>query len=171
LSVLVELIALASIIDSIRRYRFFGNFGFRPIGATQVLIGVGVLLVVGAVLALARVYMQRRLPTAAWMGACAALVALVLGLGWLHQRDFNKARYRHYDATLDWLISHAPTGHRVGLAGGASGGYDSPPLVMFGPRFGNFVSFVGPKYRGLLEEYHQAQPFIAALRRGRFDLL
>lgn len=169
-----ELAALLTIIDSIRRYRFFGNFGFRPISSGDVLIGLA-LLAVCVALPVAVTAWRRREPargrmTPALASALAAL-ALLGGAGWLHQRAFNRVRYRHYDATFDWVLNHAASGHRVGLAAGASSGYNSPTLVMFGPRFRNVVKFVGPTYQGLLEEYHQPAPFVAALRRGRFDLL
>ena len=50
---------------------------------------------------------------------------------------------------------------------------DGPPpvLAMFGPRLGNRVAYVGHFVRHLLRQYGGRRAFVAALRRGRYDLL
>jgi hypothetical protein len=115
--------------------------------------------------------LDARTRVAATAGTLAlALVGLVIA-GQLVQRRFNDGRYRGFDATLDWAIANAPAGHRIGVSGDANDVGVSPALPLFGPRFGNEVAYVGPRVRHILRRYTSPARFVAAVRRGRYDLV
>ena len=101
------------------------------------------------------------------LGVVGALVAI----GQIDQRHLNDRRYRGADAALDWILDHAPSGHRIGVTGVWNPLLLSPTLPAFGPRFGNYVAYVGPVERGMLQFYERRGPFLAAVRRGRYDLV
>jgi hypothetical protein len=104
--------------------------------------------------------------------ASALLAVGVVAIGEHGQRHFNHYRYVGFDPAVDWVIVNAPTGHRVGVAGNWKTGLPpSPILPMFGPRFGNKVAFVGRMYVGTLIQYTDGRRFVAAVRRGRYDVL
>jgi hypothetical protein len=96
--------------------------------------------------------------------ACMALV--VVGGARLQERRFNEHRYTTAEPTTRFVTLHAPSGHRVGVVGE---GYIVYP--MFGPRLGNDVAYVGPVEEGMLRTYHRKSSFVAALSRGRYDLV
>lgn len=81
----------------------------------------------------------------------------------------NEQGYGRFDPTLAWLERHAPSGHRVGLAGVWSPGGVSPVLPAFGPRLGNQVAYVGEFREHMLRAYETEREFAAAA--GAFDLL
>jgi hypothetical protein len=101
--------------------------------------------------------------------ACAALAGLA-GLGQGVQERFNAGRYRGFDASVDWLLDHAGSGQRIGLAGLWLDDF-SPAFPAFGPRLGNEVAYVGRPDDGMLRRYRSPDEFAAALRRGSYDYL
>jgi hypothetical protein len=106
------------------------------------------------------------------IGAAGLVAVAVIALGQHGQRHFYRYRYRGLDPALDWVLANAPQGHRIGVAGNWRGGTpDSPILPLFGPRFGNTVAFVGQMDVGTLVQYTREQRFIAAVRRGGYDVL
>lgn len=113
---------------------------------------------------------QGRRPALALTGAVALAVALVVA-GQIDQRRFAQHRYTGRDAAIDWLNRHAPSGHKVGLAGDGAAAPLAPQYVASGPRLGNRVSYVGPIRQGMLLTYTTQARFVAALRRGGYDLL
>jgi hypothetical protein len=44
-------------------------------------------------------------------------------------------------------------------------------LPAFGPRFANTVQYVGPNDQTMLGRYTDRAPFVAAVKRGRYDVL
>lgn len=114
---------------------------------------------------------RRRVPSWALGAGAVAILVGVVALGQLEQRRFNDRRYRGVDSTVEWVFDHAPSGHRVGLAGGWGRVDLAPVLPMYGPRLGNHVAYVGPLVEDMLQEYTRREPFVAAVRRGRYDLL
>jgi hypothetical protein len=103
--------------------------------------------------------------------AVAALLALpvVAAAGRLQQDRFNLHRYRGSDPVLDSL--QRSSGKRVGLAGSWSNAGLSPVLPAFGPRFANTVQYVGASEQTMLRRYTDRAPFVAAVRRGGYDVL
>jgi hypothetical protein len=102
-------------------------------------------------------------------GVAAALLVLA-GVGFVRQRDFYDGRYQGADPALD-VLSSAPAGTRVGLAGFESTGIVPHVLPAFGKRLGTVVAYVGENHRGQLRAYGQRRQFTAALARGRFEYL
>jgi hypothetical protein len=70
---------------------------------------------------------------------------------------------------LNWL--QRSSGKRVGLAGSWSNAGLSPVLPAFGPRFANTVQYVGASEQTMLRRYTGRAPFVAAVRRGGYDVL
>jgi hypothetical protein len=103
--------------------------------------------------------------------AVVAAVGLVAAAGQSRQRDFNRDRYRHQDAAIDWLLEHAGAGHRVALAGQWDVAGLTPVLPAFGPRFHNRVGYPARSVQRVLRPYGRPSDWSAAIRRGRYDLL
>jgi hypothetical protein len=99
-----------------------------------------------------------------------AALALV-GLGYARQREFNDGRYRGGEAVTAWVTRHAPSGHRIALAGSWSVRGRSPVWPSLGPRLANVVNYLGPTIHHQLREYAARADWTAAIRRGRYDLL
>lgn len=115
----------------------------------------------------ARISLGRWLRPAPFVGL--ALLAAVAVAVWARPR-FNYSSYAQGDATLNWVLTHAPTGRNVGLAGVWSNTL-APPFPAFGPRLGNRVTYVGPFVDHMLQQYSARRAFERALRRGRYDIL
>jgi hypothetical protein len=103
-------------------------------------------------------------------GAVGALAIAVAG-AYAVQRDFNDDRYVGADPTTDWVIEHAPSGARIGLAGVWDDYGISPVLPAFGTRLGNSVAYVGRDDDGMLRRYPDSAGFDAALAGGDYDYL
>jgi hypothetical protein len=163
----LELAAVAAVADGLRRS--FDLPTSYVLEATAVVVGL-------AAIAAAIIALRRRRPLraviparAAFIGVSALVGAGVAAGGYFSQRTFAEQRYRSSDHTNDWVVANAPAGHRVGLAGDFPGGVFVAPL--FGPRFDNYVTYVGPTVRGMLQQYHSQEPFVSALRRKHLDLV
>jgi dolichyl-phosphate-mannose-protein mannosyltransferase len=152
---LIELALFAGIVESVRR-----AFGLHVSGTVAI---VGLLVVLAASVATSA--WRPRRPAVAVGGVIVAIVALAI----VQRHRFDDRRYRS-DQAVAWIVEHAASGHRIGLAGSWSN-YLSPILPAFGPRFANTVTYVGPTIRHMLQQYGSEQQFLAALRRGRYDLL
>jgi hypothetical protein len=100
----------------------------------------------------------------------AAALALV-GLGYARQREYNHNRYKGGEAVTAWVARHAPSGHRIALAGSWDVHGRSPVWPSFGPRLHNRIDYLGPTVRHQLREYSTRAHWVAAIRRGRYDIL
>ncbi len=129
-------------------------------------LGYGALVAGVAAVALAA-WAARARPRAAL--AAAAVLAL-LGAGLVHVRARDRG-YAALDPTIAWIEAHAPTGHRIAIAGVWSVQGVSPVLPAFGPRLGNDVAFAGPFRQHMLRAETDPQRFERRLRDGRYDLL
>lgn len=99
-------------------------------------------------------------------------VALLAASGiFVVQRSFHRDGYAAYDPVFAYIIHHAPSGHRVGIAGEATPTGLAPVLPMAGPRLGNRVAYVGDVSVHSVELPASPSSFAAELRRGHFDLL
>ena len=108
----------------------------------------------------------------ALLAGLALVVALgVAAYGEHFQKTFAADRYTSGEEVTTWITQHAPSGHRIALAGYWDARTISPVYPAFGPRFGNHVAFVGPHRRGFLRSYFTRTAFMNALRVGRYDLL
>lgn len=102
--------------------------------------------------------------------AAAGVAFLAVLAGNEGQQHFNANRYRGEDPALESLLTEAPSGSRIGIVGGRSGGI-SPIYPAFGPRLENTVSYVGSFRDGLLTDYVARHGFTDALARGDYDFL
>jgi hypothetical protein len=103
------------------------------------------------------------------VGAVAASALLLAGPAIVRHRTGTRS-YATADPTLGWIVTHAPQGAHVALAGGWTNDAVSPVLPAFGPRLRNRVTYVGRDDDHILRQEQQAG-FRADLRRGRYDLL
>ncbi|MEA2154936.1 MAG: hypothetical protein QOE11_1076, partial [Solirubrobacteraceae bacterium] len=103
----------------------------------------------------------------------AAIAAALVGLAAGHriEQRINDGRYLGSDPAIDALLHAAPSGRRIGLASNWTVAGLTPIWPSFGTRIGNEVEFVGHFVDGFLTPYRAEAPFVAALRRGRYDLL
>ena len=105
--------------------------------------------------------------------AGAVAVLLVAGVGGAAgvRHRFNAHTYASVDPTMAWIERHAPSGHRIGLAGIWSTQSVAPVLPAYGPRLGNHVEYAGPFRHHMLRQYTDQVQFAARLRRSRFDVM
>ena len=177
-AIVIELLALATIASAVLAHPRESPAGIlnpsiRYGSVVLACIGLLVLFAIAAAIRLGyrrvrRRGLRNRLLAA---GLMVAVAGALVAVGQADQRRFNERRYRGGDAALDWLLDHAPARHRVGVAGVWNPILLAPTLPAFGPRFGNYVAYVGPLDRSLLSFYDHRDPFLAAVRRGRYDLL
>lgn len=167
--VLLELAALAGVIDAIRR-----GMG---VSGSAVAEAVGVVaLVAGAYLARRRLAgwwraMARPRQIAAAAGSLAVIVLVAAALARLDQRRFDKHPYAGFDPTFAWVDAHAASHRRIGVTGVWNTNGLPPTLPMFGPRLGNEVAYVGQRVRHSVHLPASAKSFYAELRTGRYELL
>jgi hypothetical protein len=164
--VVLELVAVAAAFDGVRR-------AFAISRAQWVVVAV---LLFALLVALVRVWPRVRgwrpgsRRTAVALAAAALLALPVVAVaGRLQQDRFNLHRYRGTDPVLTWL--QGSTNHHVGIAGSWSNAGLSPVLPAFGPRFANRVQYVGSSDQTMLRRYTSRAAFVAALRRGGYDVL
>jgi hypothetical protein len=129
----------------------------------------GAALIAGALGAAALAWVARRRWPVPVLCAVVAIGGLV-GANAVRTRT-NDRSYAAADPTLAWIDAHAPSGHRIGLAGGWSNDGISPVLPAFGTRFGNDVDYVGRFVGHMLRQEPGEAAFRAHLRAGRYDLL
>jgi hypothetical protein len=162
---LAELVAVGAVIDGIHRGP--------PVSAASLVAGLAVAVLAGAAGWLA----WRRPGPLSGAGrpvGAAAAVALLLALaaaGRWDQQRFAGHTCGAAEPPIAWIGRHAPSAHRVGLAGVWSVNGPSPVLCSFGPRLRNRVAYVGPMPAGLLRQYNREPNFQRAVRRGRYDLV
>ena len=104
------------------------------------------------------------------LAVAAAVLVTLGGVGHLDQRRYNDGRFAAASPVSDWILGNADSGHRIGFAGGWVAGY-VPIYAAFGPRYDNEVEYVGQVVDGQVHEYRRRSAFVAALRRGGYDLL
>jgi len=132
----------------------------------------GRLIVAGVILLAlaAAAWALRRSPSA--RAALAAVAAIgAVAFSYHYQRVLSVQAWTPDDPTLDYVLAHAPAGKRIAVTGTWTVQGVVPVAVLFGPRFGNTVDYLGPFVSHRREQYTSARSFIAALRRGRFGLL
>ena len=165
--ILVPLAGVVSVADGIRR-------DFEPVEPRDVVLAAAAL---AAVAAAGRAWVALRRRPGGWrpprvaLGAagCAVALGFVVPVGYAVERRFNDRRYRVVEPPLAWARDGRE--RRIGLAGLWDVNGLSPVLPAFGPRLGNRVEFVGPFRREMLHEHVRRGPFVAELRRERYDLL
>jgi hypothetical protein len=145
---------------------------FHAVPGSRFAQSAAVLAVAAALAWLAIAGARRLAPSArrlAYGGAVAVAVAGAVVGGRLLQRRIDATRYAQVSPVPRWLVTEAPAGHRIGIAGVDAG----PPAVWaaFGPRLRNRVGFIGPTDDHMLLEYTRRGPFLRALRRGRYDVV
>jgi hypothetical protein len=132
----------------------------------------GPLIVTGAILgALAAAgWALRRTPSG--RRAVAAAVALgAVAFSYHYQRVLSAQPWTPDDPTIDYVLAHDPAGTRIAVTGTWTVQGVVPVAPLFGPRFQNTVDYVGPFVEHRREQYTSERTFVAALRRGRFQLL
>jgi hypothetical protein len=161
-------LALVAMIQAIGKLRSRGD-QFHVTSLGTVLTTAFVLVVAGA---LAVRIVQARPSVRALAAGLAGVLVLVLLVGRDVQTAFDKRRYRGIEPALTWLQAVPKKPIRVGLAGvnGNNKGYSSP-YIAFGPRLRNHVEYVGRRHKHLLLAYTNRAAFLAALQRGRYDVL
>ena len=132
---------------------------------------VGTAFVLGLLVAVSLRVAQRRPDRRTILAGVAALGVVVLVVGRDVQTTFDKSRYR-VSPVFTWLQTVPKKPIRVGLAGrnGNNRGYSSP-YIAFGPRLRNRVEYVATRRKHLLTAFDNEAAFVAALRRGRYDVL
>jgi hypothetical protein len=162
----LEVAGLVLVADGVRRVAAdYQRVSLSALGAAVLAVAAATGLLV---LARRRGVASIRWQPVAIAGTLAAVIVVVGGQPL--QTRFNDERYRGGDTVISWLVTNAPEGHRVGLAGIWEKGV-FPVLPSFGPRLENEVSFVGPVSRSQLQTYKARKTFVSALRRGRYDLV
>ncbi|HWF53989.1 MAG TPA: phospholipid carrier-dependent glycosyltransferase [Solirubrobacteraceae bacterium] len=101
----------------------------------------------------------------------AALACLVAVASYHYQRVLARSPYAPADPTIAYVLAHDPAHTRIGITGEWTAQGVVPVAPLFGPRLENDVSYVGPWIRHRLEQYTAQEPFVAALRAGRYALL
>jgi len=161
---LLELAGLAGALDGIH---LVGGTSAQTVAAVAaVLAGSGALLWLGP----SRTGGRRLTRGGALAGGALAAVVLVT-LGRLDQRSFDRHGYARYDPSFAFIERQAPSHHRIGIAGAWSDQGLSPTLPAFGPRLGNQVAYVGDPVAHSLHLPASESSFRSELRRGRYDLL
>jgi hypothetical protein len=162
----VDLAGLVAVADGLRRWPDLVRI--RHVAAAAVVVGVLLALAAGYRALDDRRRRALRAPRAVGVAAGILLVVCAAG-GYAAQRRFFFHRYRGLEPPLAFVTDQAP--RRVGVTGLWNVNGLSPVFPAFGPRLRNRVEYVGPFRDGMLVEYRRREPFVAALRRGRYDLL
>ena len=161
---LLELAGLAGALDGIH---LVGGTSAQTVAAVAaVLAGSGALLWLGP----SRTGGRRLTRGGALAGGALAAVVLVT-LGRLDQRSFDRHGYARYDPSFAFIERQAPSHHRIGIAGAWSDQGLSPTLPAFGPRLGNQVAYIGDPVAHSLHLPASESSFRSELRRGRYELL
>ncbi len=133
--------------------------------------GAGRLLATGAVLTVLALLLAPRRARTARSPAVVAGAALAIALAYHYQRHLNPIVWQPEDPTVDYVLLHDPAHTRIAVAGTWTDQGLVPVAPLFGPRLQNTVEYVGPSVEHRLEQYSSERPFVAALRRGRYQLL
>jgi hypothetical protein len=175
--VIVELGLLISMFVDLHRY-------LPSIGGSRLVLNA-ILVVIVLVALLLRVLQARgrallverfgiqlgRIGPARAIGLLPLILVVCLALAYHWQRTLSTTPYEPNDPTVDYVLAHYPAHTRIGVTGIWNTGGTELPAPLFGPRFENTVSYVGPFIDHRLAEYTQEGPFVAALRRDRDTLL
>jgi hypothetical protein len=154
--IVVEAALLGCVVAGLNRYV--------AAPAPRVVATAGALLAAAATCWLAR--RTRLVLIVPALVACVAIVTI-----YHDQRVLADRPWLPDDSTVDYVLAHHPSGTRIGITGTWTAQGLVPVAPLFGPRFGNTVGYVGPIVRHRLEQYRSRPRFLAALRRGRFQLL
>jgi hypothetical protein len=163
-----QALALGALVSAASDYAVFGSDPrYDVVGLRSLTAGAAVAACLVAA-AWAAVRVARRRHAAAVLVTILVAGAAVVAVDRQSTR-YLETRYRGVDPTYDHVIDQAPHGARIALAGEPSRTDDSPQLVMYGPRYGNRVSFLGRSDRGLLQRAVDRDGFTRRL--AGFDLL
>jgi hypothetical protein len=165
--IVAELLGAAAVVDGATQSL---GVSARDVGIVLgVLAGVAALAWAGWTLGRRAVRAGQSPVAAAAVGGAVAALALAAA-GWGLQRGYNYRRYLGLDPSVDWVLANAPNFRHIGVAGEFTGdvGFLYP---LFGPRLYNHVAYIGPFDHDLLQEYGSQASFLAAVRRGGYDLL
>ena len=106
--------------------------------------------------------------------AAATLAGVVVALavaGYLHQEDYDEARFDGRSAVVDWVTDRAQAGANIGVAGHWPAGAFVPTYALFGPRLENDVEYVGPEVDDQVRLYQDPRAFRSALTRNNYEFL
>lgn len=173
LAPLVGALGIAALLDGIswgsRGVLTPGHLGIADWTGGALLLGVTALVAwqVGRLRSSGRAPLANRFLA----GAGVALALLAVAGGYEAQQRFNDDRYRGGDPVLDYVVTEAPDGQHIGLAGAWDDVGTPPVLPVFGPRFGNRVEYVGKPFKELLYPYDRGDEFADRLADEGFDFL
>lgn len=156
-------IALVAIVDGVAR-------------AGEVRAGAAIAAVLLLAGGLAAGLLLRRRPFLAISRSSAGvtlvgILAVAVVAGAAIQDRFNDGRYLGLDPTYDWVLTEAPAGSKVGLAGRWPVEIVSPVWPLFGPRVDNEVRYVGELRQEMLREIERRRPFQRRLAEDGYELL
>jgi hypothetical protein len=134
--------------------------------AVAALVAIAALAV-----AVARHRLPRHLRVPALAVALLAAILVLVAAGHHQQRVYAATPYEAPDPAVEHFLAESRSGDRIGVAGAHTPAGITPEGILFGPRFRNRVSFVGPTVDHLLRSYEDPVAYAAALRRGRYDWL
>jgi hypothetical protein len=123
-------------------------------------------VVVAAGAAAARALRGRR---ALWLPVAGLVLALAAMGGHRAQRDQRLKRFV-VEPAYKFIARTAPSGHTIGLTG-HQGGPQAFTVASFGPRIGNDVHFVGPRFKHLLGRDKDEATFRRRLEGADIDYL
>lgn len=161
----VQVVAFVAIVDGIAREL---RPGIASTAASLILVAAGV--VGWALWRRAGKVRAPSFPRGAIVAMAIAGSLVLLGGGYVLQRDFNERGYGGMNTT-DWVLDNAPEGAKVGVAAAWGNETRSPVRALFGPRLRNNVSYVGELRQNQLASFPDRASFQAALRAQRYDLL
>jgi hypothetical protein len=165
----LELVLGAAVVDGLILSFSFGVGGALPYAVALALIAAG-----AALLWARRERLTRRAVPVMLAGGTGLLLVAGTAVAWRSQQTLNEKRYQQ-DEAIAWVTVNAPEGHRIAYAGVYGRAKDETDVQaqypLFGPGFENEVDFLGTRRRELLVPYERGAHFVAALERGRYDLL
>lgn len=166
LRIVLELLAGVAVIDGLRR-----TFDLHAADyvSTALRLAVLALVIFGAVRLWRHLDVRAARLALVGAGTVVVLVGAVV-YGQRTQHAFNATRYVGIEPTAEWVRTHAPEGHRIGLTGLWTAG-SIPTAALYGPRLRNYVAYVGQGNGALRLPFNRRDPFLRALRRGHYDLL
>ena len=160
----VHALALVAIVQALFH-------GVRPSESAFAEAGAALLAVAATSLLLLRLARrgQRAASRAIAVAGLAVAIVLVVVAGRDVQRRIDTAPYRGADAALDRVL--AADDVNVALAGEWDNTPPAPPFPSFGPRLENEVVYAGSTVEGMLRRYNRPGPFLRRLSEDRVDLL
>lgn len=166
--VLLGLAGLVGVIDGIRRGDELGRGLILTSGLIVALLTAAIVL--GRRWAVSHSFSTLRRPGPLAALGMSVVILLAIGIR-LQQRSFDKHSYAPYDPVFAWIVTHAPSGHRIGISGEADLTGLAPVFPLVGPRLGNRVAYAGDEVGHSIQLARSAASFREDLLRGHYDLL